>query len=284
MRRSSRQPRRRDHLRWLLVKLGILGLVASFVALLAVLAALLALVLTIDSVNPGTGFLELWRDEAMALLGLTIQAPPANSGSGLAQATRLVQGLLALIVPALFIGAIVFRFFLHPRVFVFRGKIALMPSPPTFRGELSDDGHVLAIRVYNASRMRALDVRFTVVHQHWFGTGTDSVVRNIAVEVANPTWPMADCHVPYTFFVPLKPGDVSENGTGLQLQKIEGRQVNQRDRLVVHVCGSMPEVAETFVERHAFELPGAVSDEPYGLVHVEYGKNSKAWEGWGGFD
>jgi hypothetical protein len=283
VRGSSRHPRRRDRLRWLLVKLGIPGLIASFVALLAVLAALLALVLTI-SADSATGFPELWRDEAMALLGLTIQAPPANTGSGLAQATRLVQGLLALIVPALFIGAIVFRLFLHPRVFVFRGKIALMPSPPTFRGELSDDGHVLAIRVYNASRMRALDVRFTVVHQHWFGTGTDSVVRNIPVEVANPTWPMADCHVPYTFFVPLKPGDVCENGSGLQLQKIEGRQVNERDRLVVHVCGSMPEVAETFVERHAFELPGAVSDEPYGLVDVEYGKSSKAWEGWDGFD
>jgi hypothetical protein len=267
-----------------LVKLGIPGLIASLVALLAVLAALLALVLTADSAGPATGFLELWRDEAMALLGLTIQAPAANTGSGLVQATRLVQGLLALIVPALFIAAIVFRLFLHPRVFVFRGKIALMRSPSTFHGELSDDGHVLAIRVYNASRMRALDVRFTVVHQHWIGTGTESVVRNIPVEVANPTWPMADCHVPYTFFVPLQPDDVSVSGTGLQLQKIEGRQVNRRDRLVVHACGSMPEVAETFVERHAFELPAAVSDEPYGLVHVEYGKNSKAWKGWVDFD
>lgn len=277
-----RHPRRRDLLRWLLVRLGILGLIISFVVLLAVLAALLALVLLGESSRAGTGFFELWRDEAMALLGLTVEGPAANTGSGINQTVALVQGLLALVVPALFIGAIVFRLFIHPRVFVFRDKIALMASPPTFQGELDEDGHVLAIRVYNASRMRALDVRFTVVHQHWFGTGTDSVVRNIPVEVANPAWPMADSHVPFTFFVPLRSGDVDEDGR--RLLGIQGRSVNTRDRLVVHVCGSMPEVAETFVERHAFELPAEVSDEPYGLVDVEYGRNSRSWRGWDEFD
>jgi hypothetical protein len=220
----------------------------------------------------------------MALLGLPIDAGPANGGSAFSQAVRMAQGLLALILPALYVGAVVFRLFIHPNIFVFRETLALVPSPETFRGELDKDGRVLAVRVYNASRMRALDVRFSVVHQHWFGSGPQSVVRNISVAVANPSWPMADCHVPYTFFVPLKDGDVTDTANGPRLEKIEGRPINSRDRLVVHVSGSMPDVGETFVERHAFDLLGAVTAEPYGLIHIEYGKDSLSWGGWDGFD
>ncbi len=280
MLRRGRHPRTSDGLRWLLVRYGLLGLTLIFVALLALTAAVLALVLVLDS--SGAGFFALWRDEAMALLNLTIEAPPSNSGDAVRQAVEFAQGLLALVLPALYIGAVVFRMFIHPDVFVFRRRLALMPSPETFRDEL--DGHVLAVRVYNASRMRALDVRFTAVHQHWFGADTDAVVRNIPVKVANPAWPMADRHVPYTFFVPLEPGDVAVDENGLRLLAIEGRPVGIRDRLVVHVSGTMPEVAETFVERHSFDLPEAVSDEPYGLVLLEYGTDSRTWGGWDGFD
>lgn len=44
------------------------------------------------------------------------------------------MALLGLILPALYVGAVVFRLFVHPRALVFRGKIALLPSPATFRG------------------------------------------------------------------------------------------------------------------------------------------------------
>jgi hypothetical protein len=282
--RGEVHPRTRDRLRWLLVKFSIVGLTGIFVCVLAAFAAFLALILKIDAGGHGPGFLGLWRDEAMALLGMNVQAGVANSGSGFRQAVEIVQGLLALILPALYIGAVVFRLFIHPKIFVFRRKVALTPSPSTFRGELDDDGHVLAVRVYNASRMRALDVRFTAVHQHWIGSGKQSVVRNIPVGVANPNWPMADCHVPYTFFVPLRAGDVADHENVLNLERIEGRLITARDRLVVHVSGSMPEVGETFVERHAFALPEAITDEAFGLVHLEYGKDSKSWGGWDGFD
>jgi hypothetical protein len=189
---KRRHPRTRDRLRWLLVRLGFVGLTAVFVVVICLLAALLALCLD----GATSGFLSLWRDETMALLGLSIHAQPSNEGSTLRQAIEIAQGFLALILPALYVGAIVFKLFIHPRVFVFRSKISVEPSPQTFSGELAEDGHVLAFRVYNASKMRALDVRFLVVHQHWFGDGDSSVVRNIPVEVANPDWPMADHHVP----------------------------------------------------------------------------------------
>lgn len=281
--RSRRHPQTRDRFRWLLVHLGLLGLTGAFVALLALLAAVLALVLALDG-SGSAGFPALWRDESMALLGLGISGPAANEGSGLREAVVMAQGLIALILPALYVGAVVFKLFVHPRVFVFRPKISVEPSPKTFSGELADDCHVLAFRVYNASKMRALDVRFLVVHQHWFGEGEKSVVRNIPVDVANPNWPMADCHVPYTFFVPLQPDDVVPDGDGSRLVRIHGREVGSRDRLVVHVSGSMPDVAETFVERRAFDLPESLTDRTWGRIHLHYGTDSKSWGGWEGFD
>jgi hypothetical protein len=279
---NRRHPWTRDRLRWLLVRLGFVGLTAVFVGVLALFAALLALVLSISGET--AGFPSLWRDEAMALLGLSIHGAPSNQGDAARQAVELVQGLLTLILPALYVGAIVFKLFVHPRVFVFRSKISVEPSPRTFSGELDQDGFVLAFRVYNASKMRALDVRFLVVHQHWFGDDDKAVVRNIPVEVANPDWPMADCHVPYTFFVPLEPGDVRVEDEGLHLDRIHGRQITAQDRLVVHVSGAMPDVAETFVERRAFELPEALTDRAWGRIHLRYGTASKSWRGWAGFD
>lgn len=281
--RGRRHPQTRDRFRWLLVHLGLFGLTGAFIALLALLAAVLAFVLVLDG-SESTGFPALWRDEAMALLGLDISGSAANQGSGLHEAVEIGQGLIALILPALYVGAIVFKLFIHPRVFVFRPKISVETRPETFKGELADDCPVLAFRVYNASKMRALDVRFLVVHQHWFGEGEKSVVRNIPVEVANPSWPMADCHVPYTFFVPLEAGDVTENGNGMRLLRIHGREVGSRDRMVVHVSGTMPDVAETFVERRAFDLPEDLTDRPWGRIHLRYGGDSKSWGGWEHFD
>jgi hypothetical protein len=278
---GRRHPRTRDRLRWLLVRLGLVGLTAAFVGAIAILAALLAMVLAIAG---EADFPSLWRDEVMALLGQSIHGPASNEGTTARQAVEIAQGLLALILPALYVGAIVFKLFVHPRVFVFRPKVSVEPSPPTFSGELDKDGHVLAFRVYNASRMRALDVRFLVVHQHWFGDDDNAVVRNIPVEVANPNWPMADRHVPYTFFVPLRPGDVRAEGEGLRLERIHGRKITAQDRLVVHVSGAMPDVAETFVERRAFELPEAVTDRPWARIHLRYGTASKSWAGWNEFD
>jgi len=280
---GRRHPQTRDRLRWLLVRLGLFGLTVSFIGLLALLAAVLALVLSLDG-DGTSGFFALWRDEAMALLGLNVDGPAANQGSAVRETVEVAQGLVALILPALYVGAVVFKLFVHPRVFVFRSKVGVEPNPATFSEELGADGHVLAFRVYNASRMRALDVRFMVVHQHWFGEGPKSVVRNIPVDVANPNWPMADCHVPYTFFVPLKHGDVVEGGNGLRLVRIHGREIGSRDRLVVHVSGSMPDVAETFVERRAFDLPEALTDRAWGRIHLRYGTSSKSWEGWENFD
>lgn len=284
--RTRRHPQSRDWLRWAFVKVGVVGLVAIFVAILTVAAAALALGLALDSPRSGNGFLALWKDEFMALLNLPVEAPPANTGGGLSQVVSVAGGLIAVVVPALYIGAMVFRVFaVHPKTFVFRRQIALQASPDTFTGELEEDGHVLAIRVYNASRLQALDVRFDVIHQHWYGTGPGSIVRNLPAPVANPGWPMADRHVPYTLFVRLTPGDVVSTDDGrLELAAIGGKAVEPEDRLVVHASGVVPQLGESFVERHAFDLRRSVSDEGYGGIDIEYGSDSKRWPGWERFD
>jgi hypothetical protein len=264
-----------------LVKVNIFGLTVIFAALLTLCAALLAAALVVGGAAHGVGYLDLWRDELMSLLGLSVDMPKANIGNGLGQAINLAQGFLALVLPALYIGAIAFRLFLDPGVFIFRREICLQEAPETY-AEL--DGLVLAIRGYNASRMKALDLSFTAAHQHWFKPEETSVVINHSVEIFNPRWPMADQHVPYTFFIPLESGDVNEEAGKRTLVKLQGRAVDSRDRLVVHVSGTMPDLRGTFVERYAFDLPESVSEVPWGGVQVAYRTKSKTWDGWDGFD
>ena len=280
----GRHPQTRDQLRWIFVKVGLVGLIAIFVALLALAAGLLALILTISSARPGIGFLALWKDEAMLMLNLPVDGPAANQGDAVAQAVAVAGGFLAVILPALYIGAIVFRIFVHPKVFVFRRKLALLPNPATFEGELDEDGHVLAIRTYNASRMRALDVRFQVIHQHWIEADEGSVVRNVEVRLANPRWPMADRHVPYTLFVCLGANDVERDDGSRELRAIGGRPIASRDRLVVHVFGTTPELGQEFVERHTFDLSSTVSGDAWRGIRLEYGSDSRQWQGWDQFD
>jgi hypothetical protein len=278
-------PRHADRLRHFLVRYGPLRLTAIFILLLVMVAALLALGLAIDSGDRGS-FFGLWRDEGMALLGLTIKAPDANTGSIVSQAIRTLQGLLGLILLAIYTAVIVFRLFIHPKVFVFRERITVQPAPrETFKGEFDRNAYVLAIRLYNASSLRALEVEFNVIHQRWFGSAENSVVRNVPLPVANPNWPMADRPVPYTLFVQLKVGDVVQDGDRLLLETIQGEEFSENDRLVVHVCGSMPEVGKTFIERHAFELPEAITDERYGVIRLNnYHADPRTWGGWEGFD
>ena len=281
----SSHPRYEDRLRWYLSRFGPVRLTAIFICLVAAVAAALALALTIDSGEWGS-FKWLWRDQGMALLGLPVDAPDANTGSWLSQTVRTLEGLFGLILLAVYTAVIVFRLFIHPDVFVFRKKIAVQPSPKeTFRGELSRNGYVLAIRVYNASPLRALEVEFSVIHQRWFGTDEKSVVRNVPLPVANPNWPMADRPVPYTLFVKLEASDVIEDEDGLRLATIQGEDIGPKDRLVVHVCGSMPGIGKTFIERRAFDdLSKTITDEPYGGIELHYGEDPKTWGGWPGFD
>jgi hypothetical protein len=37
-------------------------------------------------------------------------------------------------------------------------------------------------------------------------------------------------------------------------------------------------------ERQAFELPRALTDRPWGRMHLRYGSASKTWAGWDAFD
>ena len=279
--RRRRHPRTEDRLRWYLSRFGPIRLTLIFMLLLAAVAALLALVLTIDS-GDWSSFKWLWRDQGMALLGLPVDALDANTGYFLSQAVRTLFFFNDTATTEIYTAVIVFRLFIHPKVFIFREKITVQPSPKeTFRGELDRNGYVLAIRVYNASPLRALEVEFSAIHQRWFGSDAKSVVRNVPLPVANPNWPMADRPVPYTLFIKLKASDVVKDEDELRLETIQGEDYNrEKDRLVVHVCGSMPEVGKTFIERHAFDLRTAITDEPYGRIDLRYGEDERTWVGW----
>jgi hypothetical protein len=195
---------------------------------------------------------------------------------------QILAASMGLVLPGLFLGSVVFRLLVSPKIFVFRRMITLMEPPGAFR-VAAPGSHVLAVRGYSATRLKLLDLRFSAIFQH--DDPQQRAVRiNRPLPVLNPRWPLADRHVPYTLFIPLHAGDVTAAGKRPALRSIEQMPIGPTDTLVIHVSGRIPALGGEFVERHTFSPSEHVSDEAYGDVTVFYDQPSRQWRGWPGFE
>ena len=202
-------------------------------------------------------------------------------------ARRMVEAVTAtagLVLPALFLGSIVFKLLLAPDVFVFRKHIALLDNPSD-HDKVPADGRHLAIRVYSSTRLQLLDLRATAVLRiRSEVSGAGVVAKFRAIDPVNPSWPVGEKHLPHTLRILLKDDDTEVVDGKLKLKSIRGNGVQDGDRLVVQISGTTPDLGTTFVESHTFQLLGCVATEPFAAIHAEDDVKSKDWRGWTEFD
>ncbi len=283
--RARRHPRTTDRVRAFLAKRSLPVLIAEFLAAVALvsLALALAFALTDAGRNPPT-FLEWWKETALSLLSFPTDlmlSPNVGTGRSFLQLLTAVAGV---VLPALFIAAIVLKLFISPQLFVMREKVVAMPTDPKHPRKDQLGSHHLALRCYSSTRFELLNVTFSVLirFEQEDADGTPTLFHR-ELEVANPRYAIARSHVPFTISIRIEGSDWEDRDAG-DLATLQGFPVDPKTELIVLIEGSIPELGTEFTEAHHTPLEACLSTAPYAGVTVGNPNRSRKWDGWEDFD
>ena len=260
-------------------------LVAAFAAAVAVLgfAAGVGYELTEGS-GPERSLLHWWVDASTALFTAPL-AGATEEGGAARHAVQVVALFAGVVLTAVFLGAVVFRLLILPETFVFRDRIALL-SNRECAGMHPDDGHHLAIRLYNGSPLRLVDlecVAYLHAEEPADGGGHRAEYKKLEI-VRNSSWPLAHTHIPFTVRIRLDRGDADPDSPDQVLRAIQRTSVSPGDFVMVTVRAHAPELGTDVVDVHVYDVPGDVTTAVPGSVEHDPSTPSSQWTGWEGFD
>ncbi|MCA1698738.1 MAG: hypothetical protein LC790_07520, partial [Actinobacteria bacterium] len=261
MLRATAHPRRRDFVRVLLGTFPWGALLAGFLFLLVATAAAVAagFALTADSGEP-EGFFYWWRQSLLMLAGFELDATQRDSADTDFQGVQLAAALLRLLIPALLLGAFVFRFLIARDVMVFRDKVILC--------QRSGGEYELVFRLYSSTALQLVTLQFKVFAQIREAGTIKATNKVLELRDYSGIWPIAKPHVPYTLRLKLDSDDVSSSG---ELKKLHGSEVGEGSRILVQIRGNAPQLGTEFVETRSF----AVADTKVAAEHTDVTVN---WE------
>jgi hypothetical protein len=284
VRRRVRHPKTTDRVRAVLAKASVPLLVGEFLLIVALVSLALAAAFELtDAGRAAPSFLEWWKQVALAVLSFPTDLMLAPNVDAERSALQLLTAAAGIVLPALFVAALVLKLFISPRLFVMRDKLVVMETEANDpRKQLGD--HHLALRGYSSTRFELLNVTFTVLIrcERVESNGTKTLVHR-ELRVANPRYAVARSHVPYTVALPIEDGDWSDEKGG-ELARLQGFALGPQTELILLVEGSIPELSTDFTEAHAFRLPDDLSAVPFAGIVVDESRRSRRWTGWSAFD
>jgi len=286
-------PRSADTFRSFVADRSLIELIAIFALVLLTAGLLAGLGYEItDDAKGERSFLAWWKEGLVALTGNPLSDAAASGGSagrGLVQAAVAFSGT---VLPALFLGSIVFKLLVAQDVFVLRDRISIVPNadyngPQVAdpQGLLKPDGHHLAIRLYSATKLRLIDVRCVAhLHAEVGSQGSERGQHYFPLCVVNNSWPLAHPHIPYTVRIPLNPGEERLDSEGGRLSIQDVRYGHPDDFIVMTLTARAPDLGMEFSETHIYSVPESITHEPFGSVSPQPHEASRDWVGWAGFD
>ncbi len=254
--RSKIHPHTGDRLRSALAQITFRGLILYFVAGVLIGGLVLGSGFWITRAGgEPVSLLHWWRVGSMTLTTFPIDGTFASVDPSVGRLfVEAVASIAGVVFPALFFGAIVFKFFVAPELFVFRRQISVQQNPSD-HDLLPADGFNLAIRLYSSTDLQLLDVNCSLMlclERPTAGAGV--VYRYRRVTPLNPHWPVADTHLPHTLRVQLENSDVQTADGALKLVAVQGHTLRADDQLYILLSGATPELGTEFTERHCFDV------------------------------
>jgi len=259
-------------------------LIAEFLVVIAILAFVLAIAFVLTDEGGQTPTLwAWWRELVLSLLSFP-SGEVLTSEVGIERgALQLITAIGGLVLPALFIGAVVLKLFISPDLFTMRDKIVKLSNAPD-DPRLEPGGHHIAVRGYSSTPFTLLNVCFSAIirfEQH--GSDGTTLLLHRPLRVANPDYAIAHPHVPYTLTIPIDGGDWTDEPGG-ELADLQGFPVAAGAVVIVLISGTIPQLGTDFTEAHDFPLVSDLSEQPYAGLTVDYNRPPWEWDGWKEFD
>lgn len=270
-------PRTVDRLRSLLAHRSLVELVVLFFFVLVVASLVLGLLFEVtDGRGRNRSFWGWWIESFTLLTTIPLSGAVEEGGTHARQLVQAAGAFGGVVLPALFLGAVVFKFFVAPEVYVVRDKAALLRT--------DDGGWELRIRLYSATRLWLIEVCATAeLHAEVLGAH-ERVARYHELRVTNSTWPLTATHIPFSVRIPLDRGDVTASDTEPELVRVQGIPVQPLDFLMLTIRARAPELAGDLAETHVFAIPDDISTAaPVPITPVPWA-DAATWEGWPDFD
>lgn len=295
--RKRRHPRRNFKLRQYIASRSIWQLTLVFIAINAVLAVVLALVLAVVTRQPDQIILYIYSIYTELFGKEPRWSLPDHF---MYQNIRALLATLSLLSPALFMGTIIYKFFvLKKDNIVFRPQCDL---------SYEDDGHYLNIYFYISSSLRLYNLKFeaflrTYESRYECGSQEYYPMNTYPLALNGDAWfPLPFNYVPSRFRVRLKqhPGPAGHTGEPDVLLRAKGVvEVVTPDRrlqlnpaagdfceLYLVASGEVPDLQTRFNEVHCYRLPEDVSAAALPAMQTQFNRQQERFtvSNWEDFD
>lgn len=269
-------PRLSDRTRTFLATLTFVELLAGYIILVIAACFIGGFALWMAAPSKiGIGFWQSIEATFFTLVGIPPNSVDSSHATGAYKFVIGSIGLGSILLPAVFLGAIVFRLFVRERIFVFRKRPSLVQRD--LKGEKAT--WFIAVRLYPTSRLLVIDVSFRVYFQH--RDKKRSLLTNQPVRLFNSDWPVANTHVPFTIYLPLDDDDVSTEG---ELLGVQSTEMVAGSTLIIHVRGTAPQLGTDLSEVHYVSIPVDLKPGDFHDIDVLYDGNGPKWSGWDKFE
>jgi hypothetical protein len=217
-----------------------------------------------------------WYQEALFVLSTVgasdIQVSGAFSWHGI---VNILANFLGLMLPALFLGAIVYRLVTPNQAFIFRNKISSYHH--------TTKGNVAAIRFYNSTTRPIVNITYDVYARiKETKVNGKKTIKNKKLSIhGRGVWPIASDRVPFTAYIKVVDKDGNKSFITNAGEKILFDNVEE---ILVLVNGTLRNTSSQVYDSQTYIFPNDKSDSIWVDIDVDIDTDPKKWEGWDSFD
>lgn len=183
----------------------------------------------------------------------------------------LVVKILSVILPTLFLGSIVFKIFIVPKILVFRKDCLIYYSKKR-------NCYVIAFRFYSATQLLIYGLNISAVariNKESHKSSNTGFISNESLSLDKSFFATMSSHLPFTIILPLKDGDVEIQENQRKLVSIQGHHFIDNVRITLLLTGSIPEIGTSVVEKYSYLVPKQMAWKMF--EHFEV-KNKSEWK------
>ncbi|WP_127347837.1 hypothetical protein [Pseudidiomarina mangrovi] len=283
----SLHPRNHFAIRRFIAAQSLTRLIGLFILSIVMLAAVLSIIAA-QAAEPAVPWYRLWNDMFIELMGK--EQDWSHHALWFSAPVRALLATLALIIPSLFFGLVVYKFFvLQKDVVIFRSQC-----------ELNEQQTAVVVHFYIASALQTHNVRieaFVRTYQAQLENADQSgyPMNTIPLQLgADSCFPLPFSRVPSRVEVPIagqQGGPVialAADSIAIEMgsNRIE-LALQQRDfcQLVMVISGEVPDLQSQFREVHSYDLPAALSHAPLPAMITQFNRKRQRFmvENWRDF-
>jgi len=275
----KKHPITKDHIRVFIATYSFKRLLFYYLVFCVGLSLLFGSIYYFNGLAPGKSYLEHTSISFFQLFGADVFEVTLDTANRVNIVVFLIHKILAILIPGIILGTIIFKLLLHPEILAFKESLNLYY-------DTSRKKHFLCIRFYSATNLNLTSLEFKVVmrlKRKWKNNNAPYLL-NRTIQ-CDKSWDFATPKVPRTIFIALDEGDLTtDKDDKLSITSIQGEKCSYDDELWVLIKGDIPQLGNSFTEKKTYRIGKDIKQFRWSDIHVDYNQKPTSWPGWDTFE